>query len=153
MNKKFLLMQVLMIIFISCSRNISVGNLESITNLLSNKDHVIKLKDGKTYYAFYKSFNCFDLYSFEENQFCIKTENSFINKRNIKKILINMSKEEVISILGVPAIQEPNRFIYFQNYVDIHAFKINYGIDRRIFEIEFFNDQIIHYGEKYVSRI
>ena len=70
-----------------------------------------------------------------------------------RKIYNGMNKNAAISVLGEPAFIDGNRLVYFQKYFGVNFLKIDYGIDRRIFEIRLKDGKVYQYAEKYVSRM
>lgn len=153
MNKNKYFILAFLLLFSCCNNSSKILEEKQIEVTLTNRDHVIALQNNSICYAIFKNIMKFDIYIFDENEILLKQVTcTYVKKSDIKKITETMNKSMVISIIGNPAIIDDNRFIYFQRYFDFSFQGIEYGIDRRIFEIIFSDDVVIQINEKYVSR-
>lgn len=152
MRKNTLISVLLFIFFISCKNgDIKIDKLQ-IQNNFSNRDHVIALANNSICYAIFQNFRKYTIYIFDKNSSLVQTKSMlFIDNHKKNKISKGMDKRTVISILGEPAIEDGNRYIYFQEYFDFNFINISYGIDRRIIELVFENEILVNFEEKYVS--
>lgn len=146
---------LLLIFFVlsSCS-NRRIFEAQDSAPCLTNKDHAIALESGGICYAVFKNLSRGELYIFDENNTLLKrTKCSYVKNSAKRKIYNGMNKNAAIRVLGEPAFIDGNRLVYFQKYFGVNFLKIDYGIDRRIFEIRLKDGKVYQYAEKYVSRM
>jgi len=152
MTNNTLISVLLFVFFISCKNGDIKTDKLQIQNNFSNRDHVIALANNSICYAIFQNFRKYTIYIFDKNSSLVQTKSMlFIDNHKKNKISKGMDKRTVISILGEPAIEDGNRYIYFQEYFDFNFINISYGIDRRIIELVFENEILVNFEEKYVS--
>lgn len=138
----------------SCSNRRKIIEAQDSAPCLTNKDHAIALESDGICYGVFKNLSRGELYIFDENNTLLKrTKCSYVKNSAKRKIYNGMSKNAAIRVLGEPAFIDGNRLVYFQKYFGVNFLKIDYGIDRRIFEIRLKDGKVYQYAEKYVSRM